>query len=282
MKDKLNLYLKLTRFTNPTGYLLAFFSSLFGIILASPRLYDTMLLVVLFFVGSIIARSSGCIINDLFDRDIDRLVDRTKNRPLANNTLSIKKTIICLFILLVLSFAILLMLTKTAIYIGILACFMMFIYPMTKRITYFPQIFLGLTFNLGVLIGYATIQNGLSIGSIILYLACCFWTIGYDTMYGFMDIEDDMKIGVKSLSILLRARNYKCYIFCFYLIFILLFVIATTLEGRFVNYNLILLSLILLTWQAKTLDIQIRHNCLIRFKANNYVALLLTLALCTF
>lgn len=274
---KFLLTLKLMRADKPVAYLLVFFPALFGLLLANPSRADLIYLLPLFILGSITTRSSGCIINDIFDRKFDKHVARTKNRPLANGALSIKYAIGMLFILGIISLFILLTLSRIAIYIGFFAVMVISIYPLMKRVTYLPQVFLGFTFNLGTLIAYATVQNKLDIAAITMYLACCLWTIGYDTIYGFMDIKDDKKIGVKSLSIYLENKAYKFWLYIFYVGFILLFISAA---GYNLDYLPIFGASTLLILQIATLEIHNPANCMTRFKANHYAGLLLSLSFC--
>ncbi|MCC8468188.1 MAG: 4-hydroxybenzoate octaprenyltransferase [Rickettsia endosymbiont of Eriopis connexa] len=278
--NKLLLTLKLMRADKPVAYLLVFFPALFGLLLANPSNTELAHLLPLFILGSITARSSGCIINDIFDKKFDKYVVRTKDRPLASGALSVYYAIFILLILSIISLCILLLLSKTAIYTGIFAVIMISTYPLMKRITYFPQIFMGFTFKLGALIAYAAVQDTLDIAVIIMYLACCLWATGYDTIYGFMDIKDDKKIGVKSLSIYLENKHYKFWLYVFYIGFILLFIIATNIANSNIGYLPILAALILLILQVATLDIKNPANCMIRFRANNYVGVLLGLAFC--
>lgn len=289
MPNKFLFLIKLTRINSPTGYLLVFFPSCFGLALASNSLLDLKLLPI-FLIGSIITRSAGCIINDIFDKDFDQHIIRTKDRPLANKSLDIKSAIILLACLLFAALITLMLLSETAIYLGIFAFFMMILYPLMKRITNSSQVFLGVTFNLGALIGYASILDKISLEAIIIYLACCMWTIGYDTIYGFMDIQGDKKLGLKSMALFLEDKNYKVWLGSFYLAFITLFIITfcyfSNLRHECLSYPLRLLSLIcvaiagiLLFWQVKTLDIHSPQNCLTRFKSNNYVGALLVLAI---
>ncbi|AFB21397.1 4-hydroxybenzoate octaprenyltransferase [Rickettsia canadensis] len=277
MLNKLLLTLKLMRVDKPVAYLLVFFPALFGLLLANPSNTELAHLLPLFILGSITTRSSGCIINDIFDRKFDKHVARTKDRPLASGALSVAYAMFIFFILSIISFFILLLLSKTAVYIGFFAVIMISIYPLMKRITYFPQIFMGFTFNLGALIAYAAVQDKLDVTAIIMYLACCFWATGYDTIYGFMDIKDDKKIGVKSLSVYLENKHYKFWLYICYIGFILLFILATKIANHNINYLPILAALILLILQVATLEIQNPANCITRFRANHYVGILLSL-----
>ncbi len=278
--SKLLLTLKLMRADKPVAYSLVFFPALFGLLLANPSKSELVHLLPLFILGSITTRSTGCIINDLFDRKFDKHVTRTKDRPLASGALSVSYAITIAIILAIISLIILLSLSRTAIYIGLFAVIMIAIYPLMKRITYFPQIFLGFTFKLGVLIGYAAVQDKLEMAAIIMYLACASWIIGYDTIYGFADIEDDRKIGVKSLGIYLENKHYKFWLYIYYIGFILLFILATKIANCNIDYLPILAALILLILQVATLDIRNPANCMTRFRANNYVGLVLSMAFC--
>jgi 4-hydroxybenzoate polyprenyltransferase len=279
MPNKFLLTLKLMRLNSPTGYLLVFFPALFGILLAKPTIVELIKLVPVFFLGSVITRGAGCVINDIFDKNFDKHVARTKERPLANGSLTVKDALILLIILLICSLLILLSLNKTAIYIGFLAFIMIILYPLMKRFTYFPQVFFGLTFKLSLLIGYAAVLDKLTIQAFIMYLACCSWGVGYDTIYGFMDLVDDKKIGVKSLARWLENKNYRLWLYSFYLIFIILFLLSTIIAHYSISYIAISVALIMLLWQVAILNINDPANCLAIFKNNNYVGLMLVLTL---
>lgn len=266
------------RLQSPTGYFLVFFPACFGLLLTNPSIEGSAKLLILLFIGSVITRSAGCIINDIFDKDYDKHVLRTKDRPLATDALSIKEALVLLSILLSCSLMILLCLNKTSIYLGLLAFIMIVLYPLMKRIINLPQVFLGLTFNFGALIGSSSIVDKVSLESFIMYIACCFWTIAYDTIYGFMDIKDDKKIKIKSMALTLEKKKYKLHLYIYYTIFIILFIIANRMANLSINYISILLAYFLLIHQVTTLNISDPQNCLIRFKNNNYVGLVLLLS----
>lgn len=281
-QDFINIY-QLLRLNAPTGNLhiikiiyLTFFPACYGLFLSGSKNYYYLLL---FFIGSITTRGMGCIINDYFDRNLDIYVARTKNRPLASGSVSLRFALIVFLVCSVLSLLILLTLTTTAIYLGLISSGMILFYPLFKRFTYFPQVFLGFTFNMGALIGYASIANNISYSALILYTACVCWTVGFDTIYGFMDIVDDKKIKIKSLSILLENNNYQLWIGFLYIIFIILFNVAILSEGNYLYFWPILVSsfiaLIILLWQILTLDINQPKNCLQRFNSNNLVGVIL-------
>jgi len=269
---------ELLRLDKPVGYLLVFFPALFGLFLAYEEPIDLYYIPVLF-VGSVLARSSGCVINDFFDRDFDRQVLRTKNRPLANNTISTELALIILGLLLLLTMWTLLYFTIIPIIIGIIAFCMIVIYPLMKRFTYFPQVFLGLTFNLGCLISYAEIKDDISVGAFLMYIACGFWTFGYDSIYAFMDIKDDKSIGVKSSAIFLKDKNYKLFILCAYIIFMVLYVVANLSTNNYLGLIGGAIALFVLSWQVKILDVTDPANCLIRFKSNVYVGFIMAFSM---
>lgn len=269
--------ISLIRIDSPTGYLLSFFPASFGLMLAYEKDSDLAYLPI-FFLCSILIRSSGCIINDLLDADLDNHVERTKNRPITNGYISEFQALMLLATLTIPSLLILLSLKKTAIYIGMITAVMICIYPLMKRFTYFPQIFLGLTFNMGCLIGYASIKDNISTNAIIMYIACGFWTVAYDTIYAFMDIEDDKKIGIKSTAIFFEYRSYNMMITICYAIFLCLFIFALgdlSIPSIFIMF----LNIAIITWIVTFLNIKDSKNCLTRFKSNNYIGFLLFLSM---
>ena len=268
----------LMRLNNTAPYLLVFFPAVFGVLLAYEKTSDLYYLLILF-LGSVSARSAGCIINDFFDKDFDRQVERTKNRPLANNTISKSLALVILVLLLLVSFWLLLFLSLTAIILGIVAFCMMILYPLMKRFTYFPQAFLGLTWNLGCLVGYASIKDDISISSLLMYLACGFWTFGYDSIYAFMDIKDDKIAGIKSSAIFLEHKPYKLLILLVYATFIVLYIIANLLSNNKFGALGVLVAIPILAWQIKSLNISNSKNCLIRFKSNQYVGFIMALSM---
>ena len=267
------------RLNSPVVYFCYFFPAAFGLMLAYKNNPSDLLYLLIFIIGSIITRGAGCIINDLFDRNLDKKVARTKNRPIASGAISVKEAIILLFTLLSIGLLILVSLNITSIAIGFVAVFLTTLYPLMKRITYFPQVFLGITINLGCLIGYAVITDNISIDAMILYFACGFWTVGYDTIYAFMDIKDDKKVGIKSTAIFVENMNYKAIILALYLAFIFLFAFATWNTMNLFLSMAIILSILGTIWIVYTLDITQESNCLARFKANNYIGFILFLGL---
>lgn len=267
-------FVNITRITSPTGYLLCYFPSTYGLLLANTS-SNNLYYLILFLIGSVLVRSAGCIINDFIDRDLDRQVRRTQDRPLANGSLSVKHALYLLFILGVLSFCILLTLPKISIYLGLIAVLLVIIYPMMKRITYYPQIFLGFAFNMGCLIGYSAHTNDLSARAIILYLGCVCWTIAFDAIYAFMDIRDDKKAHIKSIAIILERLPYKVILSILYLMFFLILLGVFYPVLSLLGFSLIAIAMLIAIWSVYSLEILEPNNCLLRFKINNFIGFVL-------
>lgn len=278
IKNKLNLYYKLIRFHQPTGFFLLMWPCLIGLAMAGRGSLDFKLALI-FIIGSFLMRSAGCIINDLADIKFDKKVERTKTRPIASGKISKKEAMIVLFLFLALSCLLLLFLNKYAVIISLSSILLVIMYPFCKRFTYLPQLFLGFTFNIGVLVAWAASRGNLSLPAIYLYIALIFWTLGYDTIYAFQDIKDDLKIGVKSTAILFNYKAPK-YIKWFYTLTAILFVFSASLSAMpLYFYPLASIPLAILFWQAKTLNIEDKNNCAIRFKANSIVGAAMFLAI---
>lgn len=267
-------YLRLARLHQPTGIWLLFLPCLFGILLATKCAYlvthEVYRVTVLFFVGSLLMRSAGCIINDLCDRKFDVLVTRTKNRPLASGEISVRNALILLFVLLLASLAILLSFNVKTIVSGFVALALVATYPLMKRFTYYPQVFLGLTFNFGILMSNLALIDRINFSTIFLYFAAIVWTVIYDTIYAFQDIEDDLRFGVKSTAIKFQNRpkeilNYLCLAMLASLVFCGL--AADLSAGYFFG---ILLCCSALISKIKTSDLQKNspENFLALFKMN--------------
>ncbi len=224
-------------------------------------------------------RSAGCIINDFFDKDLDKHVSRTSQRPLASDAISSFEAFIIFSILNLIGLAILLSLNLLAIIIGLIAFMLFIFYPLMKRITYWPQLFLGITFNIGCLIGYAAIENQLNFQIMILYLSGIFWTLGYDTIYAHQDREDDLNIGIKSTAILF-GNNTKQWIIIFYSLMVLCLILFGLLHDQNIYYFILLIFVSThLFYQIKRLDIENKDNCLNIFKSNQYLGLMVALTL---
>ena len=219
--NQLNLFIELTRLKKPIGYMLLFWPCAWGLTIVydfSSNLKIYFIYLILFFLGSVLMRSAGCIVNDIVDRKIDKKVERTKNRPIASGKISILNSILCAGVLCIIAFGVLINFNKFTIYMALISMPLAFTYPLMKRYTYWPQLFLGITFNYGLILAWISIDNDISIIPIIFYIGAIFWTLGYDTIYGYQDINDDEIIGVKSTSIKFK-KNPKLFLFICYLIF---------------------------------------------------------------
>jgi len=275
---QLNLFIELTRLKKPIGYMLLFWPCTWGLAIAydfQNNLNQFIYYLFLFLCGSILMRSAGCIVNDIFDRNFDKKVERTKNRPVASGKISVTFGLFYTFVLCLLALCVLIQFNILTIILALLSMPFAFTYPLMKRITYWPQLFLGITFNYGVILGWTSIQGELSIYPILFYVGAIFWTLGYDTIYGFQDIEDDEIIGVKSTSIKFK-RNPKNFLYVSYLITLIIIIFL----GIIMNFNVffffgtILLGTHLFYFQISKFNKLDPQNCLNIFKSNNFFGLM--------
>ena len=275
-------YSQLLRLDQPIGYLLLMMPCFWGVLAASnsyQEVSENLYYFLIFAVGSVIMRSAGCVINDLFDKDLDKYVLRTAQRPLASGTISSTEAIIIFILLNLCGLAILLTLNLLAIIIGLISFLLFIVYPLMKRITYWPQFFLGITFNVGCLIGYASIENILNIQIAFLYLAGIFWTLGYDTIYAHQDRSDDLNIGIKSTAILFGEKT-KYWVTVFYSFMLLsLFSFGVFNQTNFLFFIGLFFIAMHLYYQIKKLDINNSKGCLKIFKSNQQVGILVVLAI---
>jgi len=260
-------YLRLARLDRPIGTWLLLFPCWWGVALAMDGL-PSLWLMLLFGVGAVVMRGAGCTYNDIVDRDFDARVARTADRPIPSGAVTVKQAIAFLIFQALLGLVILLQMTPTAIALGVLSLLLVFIYPLMKRVTWWPQFFLGLAFNWGALMGPAAVLDGLPAWTFMLYLGGICWTLGYDTIYAHQDKEDDALIGVKSSARRLGARTRPA-LFLFYGAATLLFAGAGALAGLSWPFFLGLgLGALQLAWQARTLTIEDPADCLRMFKSN--------------
>ena len=222
LKKKINTLLVLGRYNYPTGAFLLMWPCFWGVLYNPNFSGDYLYTLFLLFIGSFIMRGAGCCINDLFDKDLDKKIKRTKNRPLAKNLISHFDVLCFIIFQLILGFIILINFTPKVIFFSLFIFPMVVIYPLFKRVTNFPQVFLGLVFNWGILVGFLTQNSQLNLGIIYLYLSGIFLTIAYDTIYAFQDLADDKLVGVKSLAIYLEKKPpiFIFFIFCISFIFL--------------------------------------------------------------
>jgi len=283
--EKIQTLIQLTRLNKPTGFMLLFWPCAWGLTLAYYFNVETTLYLkylILFFLGSILMRTAGSIFNDIVDRNLDKKVKRTRERPVASGKISVLEALIYVSLLCLIALLILLQFNWLTVTLGMASMTLAFAYPFMKRITYWPQLFLGLTFNWGIIMGWTSISNNISIEPIILYFSAIFWTLGYDTIYGLQDIGDDEIVGIKSTSIKFK-NNVKvfvgtCYSLC--VLFILMLGILVQMD----KYLLLLSAFFIasLIYQIKFFKINDPASCLTSFKMNNLTGLLVFIFIFSF
>ena len=281
--NQLNLFINLTRLKKPIGFMLLFWPCSWGLTLAyefneNYQLFFFYLL--LFFLGSVLMRSAGCIVNDIFDREFDKKVFRTKNRPIASGKISINLGLFYAAILCLLALLVLINFNYFTIFIALGSMPLAFTYPLMKRFTSWPQLFLGITFNYGLILGWSSIFGEINLIPLIFYIGAIFWTLAYDTIYGFQDIKDDEIIGLKSTSIKFKNIPYTFLILCYSLFFVSLIAVGLLMKlNNFFYMSLIIIFFHLFFYQIKNLDIKNTDNCLKKFKSNNFLGILILTSL---
>ena len=272
------LFIELTRLNRPIGYMLLFWPCLWGLTIAynfDSELGTFYFYSLLFLLGSVLMRSAGCIVNDIVDKNFDKKVERTKNRPIASGKISVKLAITYSFILCGLAFLVLINFNKFTILMALLSMPLAFTYPLMKRFTYWPQLFLGITFNYGLVLAWISINNSINLVPIIFYFGAIFWTLGYDTIYGYQDIKDDEIIGVKSTSIKFKNNPKKFISLCY-----MSFFLSLILVGILMNFKMSFFISLIITffhlgfYQIKNLEVSNPNMCLIKFKSNNLLGLI--------
>ena len=283
--ERFQIFIQLTRLNKPIGFLLLFWPCVWGLTLAYYFSGETNLYLkhmLLFFLGSVLMRSAGCIFNDIVDRDLDKKVQRTRERPIASGKVSVSEAFIYIVFLCLVAFLILLQFNWLTIVLGISSMALAFAYPFMKRITYWPQLFLGLTFNWGIIMGWTSIINSISIEPIILYLSAIFWTLGYDTIYGLQDIHDDEIIGIKSTSIKFK-NNVKVFVgTCYSLCVLCILILGLLMEIDKYILPLSAFFIVSLIYQIKIFKPNDPKSCHFSFKMNNLTGLLVFLFIFSF
>ena len=280
---QLNLFIELIRIKKPIGYMLLFWPCAWGLTLAydfSNNLKLYFFYLMLFFFGAVLMRSAGCIVNDIFDRKFDAKVSRTKNRPIASGKVSVITAIIYSIALCLLALIVLLNFNKFTILFALGSMPLAFSYPLMKRFTYWPQLFLGITFNYGIILGWTSINSSVEILPAIVYLGAIFWTLGYDTIYGFQDIKDDEIIGLKSTSIKFKTKPYFFLFLCYSVFFLSLIFIGLNSDMKKIYFIFLILVFFQMFFkQLKKLNIKSQSSCLKIFKSNNILGALIFLGL---
>ena len=279
--NQLKLFIDLTRLKKPIGYMLLFWPCAWGLTLAydfNKSLNNYFFYLILFFLGSVLMRSAGCIVNDILDRKFDAKVFRTKNRPIASGQISVSLAIFYSLVLCFLALIVLLNFNFFTITLAFASMPLAFTYPLMKRYTYWPQLFLGITFNYGLILGWTAIKGEIDIIPIIFYFGAIFWTLGYDTIYGYQDIKDDEIIGLKSTSIKFK-NNPKKFLFISYSLFFILFLVGGIfMEFSYFYYLLLIFPLThLFFFQMRIFNFKDPSSCLKAFKSNNVFGLIMLL-----
>ena len=279
--NQLNLFIELTRLKKPIGFMLLFWPCAWGLTLVydlSNNINVYFFYLLLFFLGSVLMRSAGCIVNDILDRKFDKQVIRTKDRPIASGKIKISTGLFYAALLCALAFLVLINFNYFTILIALASMPLAFTYPLMKRYTYWPQLFLGVTFNYGLILGWTSISGNLNIIPIVFYFGAIFWTLGYDTIYGYQDIKDDEIIGLKSTSIKFKGNTKLFLIICY-----LLLIFSLAFGGYLMNFNLFYFLFLIIPivqlflYQIKTFDPNNSNTCLKIFKSNNYFGLMVFL-----
>ena len=278
---QLNLFIELIRLKKPIGFMLLFWPCAWGLTLVydfNNNLNVYFFYLILFFLGSVLMRSAGCIVNDILDKEFDKKVSRTKDRPLASNKISIGVAIIYVLILCFLALIVLLNFNIFTIALALGSMPLAFTYPLMKRFTYWPQLFLGITFNYGLILGWTAISGQLNVIPIIFYFGAIFWTLGYDTIYGYQDVKDDEIIGLKSTSIKFKDKS-KIFLFICYSVLILTLILGGYLMNFSSLYFLFLTIPIihLFYYQIRLFNSKSSTICLKLFKSNNLFGLIILL-----
>jgi 4-hydroxybenzoate polyprenyltransferase len=276
--NQIMLFIELTRLKRPIGYMLLFWPCAWGLTIGydfSNEKVTYIFYLILFLVGAVLMRSAGCIINDIVDRKFDKKVLRTKSRPIASGKVSVSQGLIYSLFLCLVAFLVLIQFNYLTIILALGSMPLAFTYPLMKRYTYWPQLFLGITFNYGLILGWTSIANEINILPILMYVGAIFWTLGYDTIYGYQDIKDDEIIGLKSTSIKFK-KNPKTFLCICYSIFLITLIII----GLYMKFNIVYYIILLLTGfqlynlQIINLNIKNQLNCLKIFKSNNFLGFL--------
>jgi 4-hydroxybenzoate polyprenyl transferase len=275
-------YIKLLRLDKPTGIFLLFWPCAWGLAIGSSVINDSVIFykyLLLFFLGSCFMRSAGCVYNDIVDRKIDAKVSRTKSRPIAKGTISVTTGWMIILLLIFFSILILIQFNLNSIIFGLSSGLLVIAYPYMKRITYWPQLFLGITFNWGVILAWLVLENKFSLTPLTLYSSAIFWTLGYDTIYGMQDIKDDLKIGVKSTSIKFNKKIKTFLLICYSISTFLLLLSLALMDANFIFFIMAILSSCILFAQVLKYEEENTEKNPKLFALNNYYGLSIFLTL---
>ena len=277
--NQVKLFVNLIRLKKPIGFMLLFWPCAWGLTLAydfSKNLNNYFFYLILFFLGAVLMRSAGCIVNDILDKEFDSKVFRTKDRPIASGKISIKLAIIYSLILCFLALLILLNFNLFTIILALGSMPLAFTYPLMKRFTYWPQLFLGITFNYGLILGWTGIKGEIGIVPVLFYLGAIFWTLGYDTVYGYQDIKDDEIIGLKSTSIKFKNNAKQFLLICYSLVYIFFLAAGFNMNFSYIYFVISIIPFLhLFFFQIKKFSPSSSSTCLKIFKSNNIFGLII-------
>jgi 4-hydroxybenzoate polyprenyltransferase len=280
--DWLKPYARLARWDRPIGFWLLFWPCGFSLALAAadePSRGFNWIALILMLVGAIAMRGAGCTLNDIVDAELDAKVTRTRSRPIPSGQVSKRQAAVFLTLQLLVGAAIVLTFNLLTIGLAVGSLVLVAVYPFMKRITWWPQLFLGLAFSWGALVGWTSQTNAIGWPAVILYAGCILWVIGYDTIYALQDVEDDAMVGIKSTARLF-GTNVQPAVGVFYAGAVILWLVAMAMVADMrIFVLLVVVPVCLLGWQVVTLDAKQKGNALIRFKANHWVGLALTVSI---
>ena len=281
--NQVKLFIDLIRLKKPIGFMLLFWPCAWGLTIAydfSNSFKNYFFYLLLFFLGAVLMRSAGCIVNDILDKEFDKKVERTKNRPITSNRISIGLGIFYSATLCFLALLVLLNFNKITIILALGSMPLAFTYPLMKRFTYWPQLFLGITFNYGLILGWTAINGEINLLPILFYFGAIFWTLGYDTIYGYQDLKDDEIIGLKSTSIKFKNNPIKFLIICYTVFLFTILMIGLLMDLNKIFYLIYLIIFLQMSFfQIKKLNIENKLICLKIFKSNNFLGFLVFLGL---
>ncbi len=278
MNNKIILYLKLMRADKPIGYYLLFWPVIWAFLIATsgnPNLYYLSI----FVFGVLATRSAGCIINDYFDQNLDRKVNRTKNRVLANQLVTNHEALILFFLLIIFCFILLLMLGLEILLFAIFSITLLVLYPLSKRYFKLPQLILGLAFGSSIPMIYILEKNLIDLNCILIYLTTVLWAIVYDTYYAMADKKDDLKLGVKSSAIFFGENDIKYTLYIHYIVILLFLIVGLINNFNMIYYLFIFISLMSVLYQNLLVRNRLPYQCIAAFENNNIFGLIITFGL---
>ncbi|MBF0265269.1 MAG: 4-hydroxybenzoate octaprenyltransferase [Gammaproteobacteria bacterium] len=276
--ENISYYSQLMRLDKPIGTLLLLWPTLWGLWISSKGI-PSLIILIIFCLGVFLMRSAGCVINDYADRELDKHVNRTKNRPLTSGKVTEKEALALFLSLSITSFILVLFLNQLTIFLSIIALFLAALYPFMKRYTYYPQLFLGLAFSWSIPMSFAANNADISIITWILYIATILWIIAYDTQYAMVDREDDLKIGIKSTAIAFGTYD-KLLVFLLHLLSLMLLAITGLLLDLKISFYIGLLSAFIISlYQQWLIKDRVKEQCFKAFLNNNWFGLVIFIGL---